>query len=170
MVEAMNSTHNDDKQVIEPPVASLESPTKADRLNKRLEESHAKLASMTEKLQETELQLKVLQADSARQHKEMTVKIEELEQEKLQLHDQVRKYEMQKGAQIEDMESAWKQEVTKLEQEIEDKQSSYERELSEIQKKSEESLAQLKNFYELEKENLESRIREEREKSMARLA
>lgn len=66
MVEAINSTQEDNKQVIEAPVASLESPTKADRLNRRLEESHMKLAAMTEKLQETELQLKMLQADSTR--------------------------------------------------------------------------------------------------------
>ena len=77
---------------------------------------------------------------------------------------------MLKGAQLDGMESAWKKEVAKLELEVEDKQATYERDLGEIQKKSEESLAQLKNFYELEKENLESRLREEREKSMARLA
>lgn len=100
----------------------------------------------------------------------MAGKVEELEQEKLQLHEQVRKYEMLKGAQLDGMESAWKKEVAKLELEVEDKQATYERDLGEIQKKSEESLAQLKNFYELEKENLESRLREEREKSMARLA
>lgn len=56
----------------------------------------------------------------------MAGKVEELEQEKLQLHDQVRKYEMQKGAQLEGMESAWKKEVAKLEQEVEEKQAAYE--------------------------------------------
>lgn len=39
-----------------------------------------------------------------------------------------------------------------------------------MQDKSEEALAQLKNFYEIEKETLEQRIAEERDKNTRRLA
>ena len=43
-------------------------------------------------------------------------------------------------------------------------------ELKEMQDKSEEALAQLKNFYEIEKETLEQRIAEERDKNTRRMA
>ena len=83
MIEAMNSTHNEQKDIIEAPIASLESPNKADRLYKRLEEAQSRLTSLTEKLQEAELQIKVSEADSSRKEKEAAVKIEELEAEKV---------------------------------------------------------------------------------------
>lgn len=38
-----------------------------------------------------------------------------------------------------------------------------------MQERSEEALAQLKNFYEIEKENLEQRIAEERDRSTRRI-
>ena len=41
--------------------------------------------------------------------------------------------------------------------------------LKELQLKSEESLAQLKNFYEIEKERLETRLCEERERASRKL-
>ena len=39
----------------------------------------------------------------------------------------------------------------------------------ELQEKSEQALAQLKNFYEIEKENLEQRVGEERDRSTRRI-
>ncbi len=42
--------------------------------------------------------------------------------------------------------------------------------LKEMQEKSEEALAQLRNFYEIEKEKLEQRILEEKEKNSRKLA
>jgi hypothetical protein len=39
-----------------------------------------------------------------------------------------------------------------------------------MQERSEESLAQLRNFYEIEKEKLEQRIMEERDKNTRRMA
>ena len=43
------------------------------------------------------------------------------------------------------------------------------REMKEMQEKSEEALAQLRNFYEMEKEKLELRINEEKEKGNRRM-
>ncbi len=40
--------------------------------------------------------------------------------------------------------------------------------MREVQTKSEEQLAQLKNFYELEKERLERRLQEEKERAQKR--
>ena len=42
--------------------------------------------------------------------------------------------------------------------------------LKEMQEKSEEALAQLRNFYEIEKEKLEQRILEEKDKNSRKLA
>ena len=41
--------------------------------------------------------------------------------------------------------------------------------MKEIQERSEEALAQLKNFYEIEKEKLEARITEERDRAQRRM-
>lgn len=43
-------------------------------------------------------------------------------------------------------------------------------ELKEVQAKSEEQLAQLKNFYEIEKERLENRLTEEKERAQKKNA
>ena len=56
-----------------------------------------------------------------------------------------------------------------MEQELDEKQASGENDVKALQQRSEESLAQLKNFYEAEKEKLELRLREERERAQKKI-
>jgi hypothetical protein len=62
-------------------------------------------------------------------------------------------------------EKKYKNDITHLEKEIEDKQHLFEADIKAIQLKSEKSLAELKDFYEKEKEKQDQRLKEEREKA-----
>jgi hypothetical protein len=66
---------------------------------------------------------------------------------------------------LEDAEERHKDKINQLELELENKEAFSQVEINEIQSKSEEALAQLKNFYELEKERLERRIQEEKDRA-----
>ena len=56
--------------------------------------------------------------------------------------------------------------IKDLEDEIEERNQASQTELSEAAMSSEESLQQLKNFYEIEKERLEQRLKDEKSKSL----
>jgi hypothetical protein len=66
---------------------------------------------------------------------------------------------------LEDAEERHKDKINQLELELENKEAFSQVEINEIQSKSEEALAQLKNFYELEKERLERRLQEEKDRA-----
>ena len=70
---------------------------------------------------------------------------------------------------MEESENKLKQSIYQLEEELEQKEQATQQELKDMQERSEEALAQLKNFYEIEKENLEQRIAEERDRSTRRI-
>ena len=59
-------------------------------------------------------------------------------------------------------EAKWREELSKAEIELEERQKQHEKELGDVTTRSEESLQQLKQFYEQEKQGLEGRLREER--------
>ena len=61
-------------------------------------------------------------------------------------------------------EEVFAQKIRALEDENETLQSQHNQEIADIQAKSEESLAQLKNFYEVERDRLDRRIIEEKDK------
>lgn len=65
-------------------------------------------------------------------------------------------------------ERKYKADISQLEKEIEERQAGYDEDIRTIQAKSEESLAQLKDFYEKEKEKQDARIKEERDKALKR--
>jgi len=71
---------------------------------------------------------------------------------------------------LEDSELRHKQTIELLEKDLEEREARSSEELREIQLKSEESLSQLRNFYELEKERLECRLIEERERGLRKVA
>lgn len=54
-------------------------------------------------------------------------------------------------------------------EEIETREAQAQKEIKELQERSEEALAQLRNFYEVEKEKLEGRINEEKERGSRRM-
>lgn len=56
-----------------------------------------------------------------------------------------------------------------LERELEDKEDTCQKEITDVQTRSEESLAQLKNFYEQEKDRLETKIKDDKEKAQKRV-
>lgn len=62
------------------------------------------------------------------------------------------------------MELKYKEQIGILEKQIEDKEQNTQNEMEEIQRRTEESLAQMKNFYEMDKERLEHKINEEKSK------
>jgi BMFP domain-containing protein YqiC len=68
------------------------------------------------------------------------------------------------------METKYQEEIRKLEMELEERQINNDNDMKLLQTRSEESLAQLKNFYENEKEKLEARLRDERDKANNKLS
>lgn len=93
------------------------------------------------------------------------MKIEDLEQQRSTMSSRFTDSEASKSNYVQALETKFREDVEKLEQELEEKHLSCERDIKLIQSRSEESLAQLKSFYEGEKEKLETRLREERDKA-----
>lgn len=60
--------------------------------------------------------------------------------------------------------------IKELEDEIDQVKAGASADLQDVQTKSEEALAQLRNFYEMEKERLDSRLAEERDRFNLKLA
>jgi len=60
--------------------------------------------------------------------------------------------------------------IDQLERELEEKERRALDDLKDIQEKSEESLQQLRNFYEMEKERLELRLTEERDRASKKIS
>ena len=71
---------------------------------------------------------------------------------------------------MDDADRKYKEAVIRFEDELEAKTQQTQFDLKEMQEKSEEALAQLRNFYEIEKEKLEQRIAEEKDKNSRKLA
>lgn len=69
---------------------------------------------------------------------------------------------------LEDSEFRAKTKQIELERELEEKGSEYEITIREMNDKSEEQLNSLKTFFEIEKERLERRIAEEKDRSQKR--
>ena len=66
---------------------------------------------------------------------------------------------------IDETEDRAKQRYLELEKELDEKTSDFEDTLREMQQKSEEQLLQLKSFFEIERDRLERRLQEERERA-----
>ena len=70
---------------------------------------------------------------------------------------------------LKDADEHYSAKLQELEGQAELQQKKQYEEIQEIQAKSEEALAQLKNFYEVERERLEHRVLEERDKNDTRV-
>lgn len=90
------------------------------------------------------------------------------EEQKNKAYDTAKNLDFQKLRLLEDSESRHKIRQTELEREIEEKTREFDENIKEVQEKSEEQLSQLKNFYELERERLERRIQEEKDRAQKR--
>ena len=113
------------------------------------------LETYQEKVSELELQLKLQQSDALREVKDLKNQIEDIDAVRNALTDKVKQLEQQRGKLIEEADRKYKEAVIQFEDELEAKEAQAQQELKDMQEKSEESLAQLKNFYEIEKEKLE---------------
>jgi hypothetical protein len=66
---------------------------------------------------------------------------------------------------FEESETRAKQRIYELEKDLEDKTREYEETIQEMNIKSEEQLSQLKSFFEIERERLERRLLEEKDRA-----
>jgi len=148
---------------------------KEEHLNemKELEKAHkevrdklsAQLEQTSEKASELELKLKLLETDYSKEIEGKNEVIATLQGQLNKATQQVKALESQKVNLLEETEKNYKEIIENLETQAEDKQKKYGADLKEMQRRSEESLIQLKSFYEIEKDRLEARIIEEREKA-----
>lgn len=74
----------------------------------------------------------------------------------------------QKLKLLEESESRAKYRLAELERELEEKSNDYELTIRDLQLKSEEHLSQLKTTWEIERERLEKRMAEEKERAVKR--
>jgi hypothetical protein len=102
--------------------------------------------------------------------KELTLKVEDLEQQRSHLASQITCSESNQSHQLCELERKYKEDTLKFEQELEERQQTHDSDIRAVQQRSEESLAQLKNFYEIEKDKLETRLRDEREKAQMKIS
>jgi len=148
---------------------------KEEHLNevKELENAHeeirkrltAQLEQMTEKANEIELKLKLQQTDNDKEIESKNENIATMQAQLDKMTQQIKIAEAQKVTLVEETEKNYKEIIANLELQMDEKAKKQQSDLQELQKRSEESLAQLRNFYEMEKERLEARISEEKDKA-----
>ncbi len=80
------------------------------------------------------------------------------------LNEQIQNLDFQKLELLKDAEERYTDRIKDFEKQLEAQQSTQNTEIQEMQAKSEEALAQLKNFYEVERDRLERRLLEEKGK------
>jgi chromosome segregation ATPase len=129
-----------------------------DKLSSQLEQT-------SERASELELKLKLVETNYSKELEGKNEVITTLQGQLNKATQQVKALESQKVNLLEETEKNYKEIIENLEVQAEDKQKKYGEDLKEMQRRSEESLTQLKSFYEIEKERLEGRIIEEREKA-----
>lgn len=140
------------------------------RLEDQRKKASAQLEDQIEKTNALELRLKLDGNDWMYKEKQLTEKVDTLNEEKQRLTERMKALTAENTLLNEESAGKLKLRIKELERQIEDVQARTSREISTINSKSEESLQQLKNFYEIEKERLEHRVQEEKEKAETRFA
>ena len=123
------------------------------------------LEQITEKASELELKLKLQQTDNEKDIETSNECIAGLQAQIEKANQHIKAAEVQKVKLLEETEKNYKEIIQALEVQAEEKAKKQQTDIRELQKRSEESLAQLRNFYEMEKERLEGRIAEEKDKA-----
>ena len=138
------------------------------QLEAESESQKRKLTSQIEQLQkdisEVELKLSVVQSDRGGELQELKSQLEEASAVRAKMSVELKSLEDAKAKIAKECDDRYQARLRGLESEIEMLKIRTQAEGRDQQHKSEEALAQLKNFYELEKERLERRVMEEREK------
>lgn len=131
------------------------------------------LTSLIEPLQERaselELQLRVLQSQHELEMKEVNSLLSESEGQKSQLGERIKLLETSKQLVLTEADAKYQDAIGRFESEIEQIQYQGQQELREAQARSESALSQLKECYEREKEKLEIRIADERDRNLKRM-
>ncbi|KRX05422.1 P-loop containing nucleoside triphosphate hydrolase [Pseudocohnilembus persalinus] len=122
------------------------------------------IEQLQKELAEVELEGKVSKNNFEDEVKSLRENLESVEKQRDEIYEKLKQYEDANILTSKQMESKQQETIRNLEQQIEEMSDKMQRENQEMQVKSEEALAQLKNFYEIEKERLETRLQEEREK------
>ena len=125
----------------------------------------SQLDQVSEKANNLELKLKLQETDNAKTIDIKEDSIATLQSQLDKATQQIKALEYQKVKLLDEAEANYKDVIIGLESQMEDQKAKLQNDLKEVQKRSEESLAQLKTFYEVEKERLEGRIAEERNKA-----
>jgi len=124
----------------------------------------AQLERLREKNNELELNVKLDTEEHSKELKSLEDKLEEIMNSKDLLSKQNKQLDSQKNSMLKETEQRYLERNHQLEDECEVLKKKHNQEIADIQAKSEESLAQLKNFYEVERDRLDRRIIEEKDK------
>lgn len=129
------------------------------------ERLNAQLEQAAEKASELELKVKLQASDHEKELQTKDECISSLQVQVDKLACQNKNLEALKVQLLEEAEENYKSVIEGLERQMEEQKKRQQEDARELQRHSEESLAQLRNFYEVEKERLEGRIAEERAKA-----
>ena len=140
------------------------------KMEEQRKKSSALLEEQIEKNNGLELKLKLDGNDWLYKEKQFIEKVDALNEEKTRLTERIKSLTAENTLLNEESAGKLKQRIKDLERQMEEMQARASREISTINSKAEESLQQLKNFYEIEKERLEHRIQEEKAKAETRFA
>ena len=123
MVAAMKRSQEDEENPNDSDTSNRlsESPTRADRLQKKVDELNQLLNNAQDSGQEAELRLKLHQTESDRVAKEQQARIEDSEKERQALSGKIKEYEMSKDSSLDQIEKKFKMDLERLEKELEDK-------------------------------------------------
>ncbi|EAS03779.1 amine-terminal domain guanylate-binding protein (macronuclear) [Tetrahymena thermophila SB210] len=119
---------------------------------------------LNEKNSELEMRNKFEEADFQKEIEQLKEQVQELKNVNQRLEEKNSVLEDEKQKSFKEVEERYINRIRLLEDEIEEIKQNAIKDIRESQAKSEESLAQLKNIYEIERETLERRLAEDKEK------
>ena len=125
----------------------------------------AQLEQAVEKASSLELKLKLQETDYQKILENKTESITSLQSQLEKANQQIKFLEQQKMKLLEEAEQNYKKVIEDLEIQMEENKKKHQADIREIQKYSEDALEQLRSVYEIEKERLQTRILEEKEKN-----
>ncbi|CAD8065990.1 unnamed protein product [Paramecium primaurelia] len=131
-------------------------------VKKRLQQQ---VDQLNERNSELELKVKFETGDLIKEIENLKEQLQTTEEQRNKLLEQNKTLDGQKLSILKEQELRYQKKIKSLEQAMDEADTKTAREVNQAQAKAEESLTQLKNFYEIERERLERRICEEKEKS-----
>jgi len=156
-IEELKDTHKTEIRQLE---------TEFENMRKKMS---LQLEQLQEKYNESELSSKLKISDLNKEIENFKESLDQSEEQKKYLTEQNKVLENQKSKLFKDAEDRYSSRIRSLEAELEEQNTKIEQDLLDINIKNDENLAQLRNFYEIEKERLERRITEEKDRAEKKL-